>query len=268
MKIIQQTNMNPTQTMGYTVVSQSGHVVVIDGGHTGNDQELKRVIKSVGGNVDLWLISHPHSDHFRAVIQVLSDPEGITYDRLGSSWLPDEWEYPIHPEVDLTELREWNAFARTLDKRYFEIQEGQVFQLGTMKVEVLAAANPDINTNFGNNQSCVFRLSEDGFTMLFLGDLAAEAGQRLMHKGHDLKADAVQMAHHGQQGVDETFYRAVAPTYAFWPTPDWLWDNLGGTGPFKTPEVIDWMAKLNTVNITSFEHTTAFDSVTKKITAY
>ena len=89
-----------------------------------------------------------------------------------------------------------------------------------------------------------------------------------MQSGCDLKADAVQMAHHGQQGVTEAFYRAVAPEFAFWPTPKWLWDNVryiggpAGEGPFKTPEVIGWMAKLGTKNITCFDHTVLFDSET------
>ena len=273
MKIIQQTNITPYQTMAYTIVAESGHVLVIDGGHTGNDSELKRVIKSVGGHVDLWLITHPHCDHYNTVMDVLANPEGITYDRMGATWLPDEWDQPIKAE-ELQELRVWNAFARTLDERFFEIKEGQVFQLGSMKIEVLSGANPDLIENFCNDQSCVFRLTENGFTMLILGDLGELAGRRLMAKGCDLKADAVQMAHHGQQGVDEAFYQAVAPTYAFWPTPDWLWNNgpyLGGpagTGCFKTPEVIEWMEKLNTVNITSFDHTVIFDSVTKEVKEY
>jgi len=273
MKIIQQTNMNPTQMMGYTVVSESGHVLVIDGGCTGNDGELKRIIRSVGGHVDLWLITHPHHDHYEAVIQVLSDPEEIEYDRIGSTWLPNEWDLPI-PEEELRELRCWNDFAATLDDRYFEISEGMCFQLGSMRVEVLAGANPDLTQNFGNDQSCVFRVSENGFAVLFLGDLGVLGGRRLLEKGVDLSADAVQMAHHGQQGVEEEVYKAIAPAFAFWPTPDWLWQNgpyLGGpagTGNFKTPEVIGWMEKLNTVNITSFEKTVVFDSVTKEIREY
>lgn len=273
MKIIQQTNINSTQTMGYAVVGESGHVLYIDGGYTGNDVEVKRVIKSVGGHVHLWLITHPHNDHHNAIMQVLSDPEGITYDRLGATWLPDEWDLPV-AEGELQELREWNAFARTLDERYFELLEGQVFQLGTMKVEVLTGANPDLIENFGNDQSCVIRVTEGDFTMLFLGDLGWLGGKRLLEKGYDLKADAVQMAHHGQRGVEEDVYQAIAPTYAFWPTPKWLWDNVAylggpaGEGTFKTPEVIEWMKKLNTINITCFDHTVVFDSITKEVKEY
>ena len=273
MKIIQQTNMTPIQSMGYVVVSDSGHVLVIDGGDKDNGAELKRIIRSVGGHVDLWLLTHPHKDHYTAIMEVLTDPEGITYDKIGSSWLPDEWAQPVE-QWELNELRAWNAFSRTLDERYFELREGQAFRLGSMKVEVHASANPDLTTNFGNNQSCVISVTEDDFSMLFLGDLGVEAGRRLLEKHKDLRSDAVQMAHHGQNGVERNVYENIAPTYAFWPTPTWLWENApypggnAGEGPYATPEVIDWMQQLGAKNITSFEHTTVFDTKTKAISVY
>ena len=273
MKIIQQTNMTDIQSMGYTIVAESGHVLVIDGGDAGNDRELKRIIKSVGGHVDLWLLTHPHKDHYTAIIQSLTNPEGITYARIGSSYLPDEWEQPI-AQWELDELHVWNKFARTLDERYFVIQEKQHFVLGSMTVDVLSATNPDLLENFGNDQSCVFRVSEDDFTVLFLGDLGAEAGKRLLNKEYILKADAVQMAHHGQNGVEEDVYQEISPQYAFWPTPSWLWENApfsggpSGEGPYVTPEVIKWMEKLGTYNITAFERSVVFDSKTKSIATY
>lgn len=267
MKIIQQTNMNYVQMMGYVFIADSGHVLVIDGGYTGNDGELRRIINSAGGHVHLWLITHPHNDHHNAVIDLLSDPRDIIYDAIGASRLSDEWG-DASQDGDGKELRHWNEFAKTLDERYFEILPGQKFELGSMTVEVLAGANPDIAENPINNQSCVFRVTEGDFSMLMLGDLGVEAGRRLMEKGIDLRADAVQMAHHGQSGVDEEFYKAVMPKYAFWPTPDWLWNNVlpntnGETGPFKTLETRSWMKKLNTINITSMEHTIVFDTHTK-----
>ena len=47
MKIIQQTNMTPTQTMGYTIQAKSGEILVIDGGYSGNGEELKRIVKDI-----------------------------------------------------------------------------------------------------------------------------------------------------------------------------------------------------------------------------
>ena len=265
MKIIQQTNMTPKQMMGYTIQAKTGQVLVIDGGFSGNGEELKRVIKKVGGHVDLWLITHPHNDHHNAIMEVLSDPEGITYDALGASQLPDSWAEEAMVK-DAKELLEWNEFARErLDERYFNVKTGQVFQLGSMKIEVLAEANPEILVNPVNNQSAVYRITEDDFTFLVLGDLGIEAGEKLLKSGADVRADGVQMAHHGQQGVNEEFYKAVQPKYCFWSTPDWLWTNKDGNGPFKTLETRAWMEKLNTVNITSFDHTVVFDSVTKEV---
>ncbi len=143
-----------------------------------------------------------------------------------------------------------------------------------MTVDVLAGNNPDLKMNPINNQSCVFRVTEGDFSMIFLGDLGEEAGDRLLGKGYDLKADAVQMAHHGQNGVKESLYQAIGAKYAFWPTPLWLFLNsrtkqlIPNSATFKTPEVIEWMRKLNAVNIVTFDHTVLFDTETKLFGPY
>lgn len=272
MKIIQQTNMTPTQMMGYTFVAKSGHVLVVDGGFAGDGGELKRIIKSVGGHADLWLLTHPHIDHYSAMIEAIRQPEGIVYDRLGAPFLTDEWAEGT-VEGPSGEIQNWNAFASELDDRLFELKPGQRFELGSMTVEVLSGVNPDLTVNPINDQSCAFRVTEGDFSVLMLGDLGWDGGDRLLKSGCNLRADAVQMAHHGQNGVNEAFYRAVSPRYAFWPTPDWLWTNTGsdgvpGKGPFKTLEVRAWMDKLNTVNITAMEHTVVFDTDTCTVQTY
>ncbi len=260
--------------MGYVIKANSGEVIVIDGGVDGNEEELKRIIKSVGGVVDLWLITHPHSDHFRAPIEVMKNPEGITYKLLGASVLSDEWANALDC-IDKVEVFEWNQFAKTLDERFFEIKEGQTFNLGSVMVEVLAGANPDLTRNAINNQSCVLKITEGDFSLLILGDLGAEAGERLMASGKDIRATAVQTAHHGQGGVTEEFYKAVSPKFAFWATPKWLWNNeayLGDgnpdTGPFTSRQTQKWMEDLGATNITSFTHTTIFDTKTQKTEDY
>ena len=94
--------------------------------------------------------------------------------------LPDSW---AEGKKDAEELLEWNRFERTLNN-VFQIQEGQIFQLGSLRVEVLAGANPDLEIDPFNNQSCVFRVSEEDFSLLILGDLGVEAGRRLLQKGY------------------------------------------------------------------------------------
>lgn len=84
---------------------------------------------------------------------------------------------------------------------------------------------------------------------------------------NDMRSTAVQMAHHGQSGVVKDVYKAIAPKFAFWPTPDWLWNNTSdpdkpGQGPWETLNVRRWMDKLKAINITSFDETAIFDSDT------
>lgn len=90
-----------------------------------------------------------------------------------------------------------------------------------------------------------------GKKTIFLGDAGVEEGQKMlaMYAGTGkLKADYVQMAHHGQNGVERDFYEAVAPTGCFWCTPRWLWENDAGKGynthGWKTIIVRGWMEEL------------------------
>ncbi|MBR5626285.1 MAG: hypothetical protein IKW74_01530, partial [Thermoguttaceae bacterium] len=117
-------------------------------------------------------------------------------------------------------------------------------------VTVLNDYNLELTSNPINNSSIVFRVDTGKTSLLFLGDLGKEAGDALLNSQPELlKCDIVQMAHHGQQGVDEKFYQHVNPRICLWPTPDWLWDNNSGngydTGPWKTLETRAWMEKLN-----------------------
>ena len=63
-----------------------------------------------------------------------------------------------------------------------------------------------------------------------------------------LNCDIVQVAHHGQNGVDFEFYKELYPRIALFPTPKWLWNNDAGYGPnsggWATKETRDWMARL------------------------
>jgi beta-lactamase superfamily II metal-dependent hydrolase len=96
----------------------------------------------------------------------------------------------------------------------------------------------------------VLRLATGGASILFLGDLGVEGGDRLLKSelggGNRLQSEYVQMAHHGQNGVGRNVYEAVHAKYAFWPTPKWLWEppKPGAKSPYRTAEVRQWMTEL------------------------
>ena len=122
--------------------------------------------------------------------------------------------------------------------------------MGSAEVTILYVPDESFTANAYNNSSVVFRVDAEGQRILFTGDLGEEAGDRMLAEiPHDeLRADIVQMAHHGQNGVKKSFYEAVAPKVCLWNTPLWLWDNNAGegfnTGPWRTVEVRGWMDEL------------------------
>lgn len=124
---------------------------------------------------------------------------------------------------------------------------GQLFAVDGLSIEVLGIKNPEITANSLNNSSVVLRVWDEKKSILFLSDLGVEAEPKLL-KGEyadRLRCDYVQMAHHGQCGVSEKFYKRVKPWYCLWPTPKWLWENDNGggknSGPWKTLIVREWM---------------------------
>jgi len=117
-------------------------------------------------------------------------------------------------------------------------------------IHVLGVCNPEITANPLNNSSMVLRFDDGHKSVLFLGDLGVEGGQKLLESPQAalLPSDYVQMAHHGQNGVGEAVYQKINPHYCLWPTPKWLWDNNSGagedSGPWRTKEVRGWMQKM------------------------
>lgn len=241
-------SQTPSQMMGYVLRTAGGKVMVIDGGMTGDSPYLRGFLAALGNRADLWFISHPHGDHVGAVTAILNDPAGISIGCMYGSLPAEEWI----KENELAGLNSARNFYKALansDRKVHELTPDQIIELDNLQIEILAVKNPEITVNAENNSSVVMRVAGSGKTILFTGDLGVEGGRKLLQSDFKsrLRADYVQMAHHGQNGVEEDFYRAVAPKYCLWPTPRWLWDNDNGagkgSGPWRTLEVRAWMDK-------------------------
>lgn len=264
MKIYQLTNTTSEQMMGYVISSDKGGTVVIDGGSYNQSEELYRILKLVGGKADMWFVTHPHSDHYASIAELFEKHTDIEVKGFWQS--RTSLDKKDISELEADEIIKWNDFTDKTDIAVNELQEGDVFNVDDIKIEVLGISNPEITENAVNNQSIVLKVTENDFSVMFLADLGEEGGEKLLKKHSDsLKSTAVQMAHHGQGGVKFDVYEKIMPRYAFWPTPLWLWEGRWpGTTELakelKTLAVREWMEKLNTENITSFEKTTVFDT--------
>ncbi len=234
-----------SQMMGYIIKTKSGKLIVVDGGLEADAPHLKELLKANGGRVSAWLLTHPHSDHVGAIINILNDPnsgiaiEGIYYHLTDLDWYKRNEAY----RADLVE-----QFMQALTKAdpnilHGDVKYGDVITVDDAVIHVMNA--PYLFTvNAINNSSVAYRVDVGGKRVMFLGDMGEQAGESLLHDVHvsELKSDIVQMAHHGQYGVSKKVYEAISPSVAMWNAPDWLYNNT--SGKYLTLEVRKWMADI------------------------
>ena len=67
--LLQISNASGISMMSYLIDTPDGRVVMIDGGNYGSEDadKLYEMIRQRGGRVDLWIMTHAHSDHFGAL---------------------------------------------------------------------------------------------------------------------------------------------------------------------------------------------------------
>ena len=243
-------NQTHTQMMSYVVQTVHKKVIVIDGGTAGDAPFLLEFLNGLGGSIDAWIITHAHDDHFDALIEILKKPGTLKMGPLYGS-LPDAaWVGQWGADSEKESYTRFEQTLKDAGRKVEALSLGQNFEIDGIQLEVLGVRNPEITNNAINNSSLVLRLADGVKSVLFLGDLGLEGGEKLLKSPYAsrLPSDYVQMAHHGQNGVNEAFYQQVKPAYCLWPTPKWLWDNDngGGTGSghWHTLEVRAWMDKM------------------------
>ena len=240
-----------SQMMSYVIKTKNGKLIVVDGGLPQDEPHLVETIKSYGGEVSAWILSHPPSDHGGAFTKLAENGfEGIKIDNFYYNIREQAWydKYEKYRADMVNTIR--NSIAKLPAGVSHITSKGEVYYVDGVAIHVLN--DPYwIESNSINNSSVVFRLDFDnGTRVLFLGDMGPAAGERLKADvpASELKADIVQMAHHGQYGVNKDVYEIIAPKVAMWNAPEWLWDNDGGsgynTGNYKTLEVRSWMDEI------------------------
>lgn len=246
-------NQSHTQMMSFVIETEDGHVIVVDGGTARDAQHLIETLRTITGeekpHVDAWFLTHNHGDHIGALVQLLkTQPDSFTVEKVyynfpSVQFLQRNEAYCAQEFVMLREVQ--HLIAHAIET----ITQGDSYEVGCAKFDILYTTDPTITENASNNASSVIRMTLGGQTVLFLGDLGVEGGEKLLSlHGGALKSDFVEMAHHGQNGVEQNVYQAIAPKACLWCTPDWLWNNDAGQGYnthfWKTIIVRGWMEEL------------------------
>lgn len=242
---------NGSQMLSSLIRSPNGSLVVIDGGWMEDGEYLLNVIKENGGIVDAWLLTHPHSDHVGALYYILNQKSHeIFINQIYCSFAPLSWYEEVAPDDA--------GLVSLLMDEFDKLPEGvlcdsigkddEIF-VDNIQITVLNDRY-ELNSDPVNNSSIAYMVQAAGKKILFLGDLSYDGGSHLARElGTRLKADIVQMAHHGQNGVSEEVYKSISPSICLWPTPQWLWDNDDGngynSGRWRTIETQGWINKMD-----------------------
>ncbi len=255
--IYQLDSVTNVQMNSYVITTTDGTLLVIDGGHRRDADNLLAHLRTITGqerpHIDAWILSHAHWDHISCFNEIMEHHgQEVTVDRVMYNF--PSLQYCAREAGSHGDSRAVEDFVRNLPlfaDRVVTLYGFDAYDIGEAHIDVLYSPNAEIQTNYINNSSVIFKLTLGGKKILFLGDAGVEEGDRCLalYAGTDqLRADYVQMAHHGQAGVDKRFYEAVAPTVCLWCTPDWLWNNDAGNGynthSWKTVEVRGWMEEL------------------------
>lgn len=239
------------QNLSIVIKSPRGKLIVIDGGWEADADKLSSLILQQGGKVDAWLITHPHEDHVGALCAILNDgSRKIKIDKIYCSLTTPDWYRQVSPTGAGIADQLLTAFTK-LQVGTVTNNIGRGTEIDIDDVHIRVLNNRGTYTYNGvNNSSLVYKINVSGQSILILGDLAYDGGKDLIKTctAAELKSDIVQMAHHGQQGVDQDAYALMAPTTCLWPTPVWLWnnDNGGGvgSGPWGTLTTRAWLDAL------------------------
>lgn len=237
------------QMMGYIMKTSNDKTIIIDGGTSEDADNLLQHIRQLGNKVDVWFITHPHSDHAGAFIKIIQEQD-IAIEKIYYTINDLEWYQQYAPERAYEAEDFYNILQNEKIKdKIEEVKLNQKIKIDFIDCEILGIKNPEITEDAINNSSMVIKMNLPETSILFLGDTGAMSGDKLLETQKEkLKSDIVQVAHHGQNGAKEGLYQAIQPSICLWPTPEWIWNNDNGegenTGPWTTFETREWMEKL------------------------
>ena len=232
----------------YVFRTRGGKVVVMDGGFPEEAFTLRGFLGALGNEVEAWFISHPHDDHMGALHEILKNPQDLRINHIYHSRISD-----AVIDAEPSEAQKCRDFYAAIEKSGIpadDIQQaGRVFEFDGMRLKILSVAT-GLTKNPYNNNSMIMRVWDRKKSVVFLGDAGVECGDLCLHGPYaaDLNCEYLQMAHHGQRGCSEEFYRSIKFRACLWPTPMWVWNNDSGKGfntsSLKTCETRLWMDRL------------------------
>ncbi len=186
------------------VVTSADTTIIIDTGLSNTSEVLTNFLnRHKIAKVDALILSHADKDHIGGASDVLNsfEVESVYMPKIPKSQVPSSNEY--------------ENLYNSLEENKLDVQNpklGDILTFGNITIDFIM---PNKNYDDINDNSLVFRLSCNGTTALFTGDISTEVEEDLLNSDVELKSDVLKVAHHGSKtSSGEEFLNAVSPQIA------------------------------------------------------
>jgi len=175
--------------------------LLIDTGNWNSSDVVSYLQSQNISDIDIIAITHPHADHIGQLDQIIN-----AFD-VSEVWMNGE---TATSDIFASAL----AAIENSGVEYYEPEVGEVFDIGPLEVAVL---HPDSLSGGTNDNSIAMHLQYGDVSFLFTGDAETKAENDMLNRGAKLKADVLQVGHHGSNtSTTDRFLKAVNPEVAIY----------------------------------------------------
>ncbi|EMG29215.1 lipoprotein [Listeria fleischmannii 1991] len=206
------------------IEADDGTTILIDTGRSDDKRILTYLEEKNLEKIDLLLLTHPHADHIGNADKIIQTykPKEIWMD--GLAFNSSIYERVIDAALDS-------------EAKYKEPRTGDKASFGPFELSVLS---PKTLSDDANNDSIAVRLTYKDISAIFTGDAEKGREQEMTDSGMNLKADILDLGHHGSSTSNQPFFLdKVKPEVAIYSA------EKGNSYGHPHVEVLDWLKKRN-----------------------
>ena len=190
--------------MGYLLTTANGRLVAIDGGNREDAEawvELLEANAPVGTvpEIDLWFITHPHGDHYGALLEICRRPELCARIRVKKLvyHFPAEVRNAKGGNIDYV-FPDFAAILAATGAEAYLPQVDEMLEVDGMRFHILYTPTDCSILNNPNQLSLIFTAQGAGKKIMFTGDAYHRNMQIVVWRyPKTLACDILQLPHHG-----------------------------------------------------------------------